>query len=323
MTNKILITDIDNLIGKRLVSTFSMKDYQITCFTRDSRKTASEFPDLELNLIELDITDIKALKTKLEKLTPELIINLNLNRIKKKINSLQTILDAVEQLILCAIKNKARFIQVMPIISPTKKTNFRSDLQNSKNTVRFDSYFEYVTFEINRIIMKYILYNLDAIVIKYMTLYGDFRDNLIWEIAIMIKRNQLFLSTSENQLQLCYLEDLIDIIKKTSEGDYNCGATVIASDLKPVSIYELADKIHQFLKATPFPESKIKKERFYQFYLKIMKFFRPEFNLPYLLEDTSVSIKEDQPANTVIVRKSATINVLKQLLPFLIKKLGD
>lgn len=254
----ILITGITGFIGRETVNQISTKKHEITALIRPN--TAShrlEGIDSDVRLVEIDLANTRSLKAYLAENSFDAILHIGAIRGGRKYSK-QTYykvnVDATEQLMINAQQNKSKFIfcssvGVFGAIPPQVPANNKTERQP-------DTYYHYTKIYAEKLLQKYVLYNLNAAIVRPSITYGVGDYGFPYTLIKLIDKKMLFLPNKTVSIHLANVELVTSAFLKLLDMDYKPGSAYNVADKNPVSLQDLADFINQELHNKSYPRNR-------------------------------------------------------------------
>ena len=278
MPKKILITGISGFIGKHVARQLLQNKYDLTAIIRPKTdfKRVDEFRDRVI-FEEIDLTDIVTLRTYLETSFFDAIIHIGALRNGRNFSKndfFKANVDATEQLIINANKNKSRFIfcssvGVFGAIPRELPANNNTPRQN-------DGFYHYTKIRAEALIQKYVLYGLRAVIIRPSITYGVGDFGFPYKLTKLTDKNLLFLPDKKVLIHLTNVELLAQAFHRLLEFEFVSGSAYIIADKNPVDLKELADFISNEITGKPYPEKRIISRKYFELAEKIARFLKNE-----------------------------------------------
>jgi nucleoside-diphosphate-sugar epimerase len=275
---KILLTGLTGFIGRNVAESLLGKKYEIDAIVRPetAEKRVEAFQD-SINIIQLDLTNIPALRNFLDSRKYDVILHIGAIRGGRKFSQKQYYkvnVEVVEQLVAHAVEHSEKLIfcssvgifGAIPLELPA--TNL-SPRQN-------DNYYHYTKNRAEDIIQKYVLRGLNAVIIRPSITYGPQDYGFPYMLTKLIDKHLFFLPTKPVAIHLTNIELLKESFKQSVEMDIPSGSEFIIADRKSVLLADLADFIHQELHQKPFPISHFINEKYFNFGKAIAKRIKSE-----------------------------------------------
>lgn len=244
MSRKILITGAAGFIGKHIAQGLGSRKYELFLMVRPgtSGRLGSLIDNAEI--LEADLRNIKKLKELLNEYKFTDIIHTGAIRNRQGTpfdDYLKANIQATEQLILHAMKNNARFIYFSSVgIFGTVP----EELPPSEHSKRQpDNNYHYSKIESERLINKYILYGLNAVIIRPTITYGPGDTGFPYLLIDMIKKGKMFIPSPAPMIHLGNVELLVQAVQRILESEIKSGTVYNIGDSKAVNLQELADFI--------------------------------------------------------------------------------
>ena len=278
MPKKILITGISGFIGRHVARQILQSKHELTAIIRPQTnlKRVEEFQE-KVNFVEIDLTDISSLRNFLDENSFDAIVHIGALRNGRKFSKndfFKANVDATEQLIINANRNKSRFIfcssvGVFGAIPRELPANNNTPRQN-------DGFYHYTKIRAEALIQKYVLYGLQAVIVRPSITYGIGDYGFPFKLTKLTDKNLLFLPNKKVLIHLTNVELLAQAFHRLLEFEFTAGAAYIVADKNPVDLKELADFISNELKNKPYSNKRIIDEKYFRFAKKIARFFKRE-----------------------------------------------
>jgi nucleoside-diphosphate-sugar epimerase len=279
MSKKILITGVSGFIGRNVTRLLlRKKGLELSGLIRPGTD-ASRFEEFgnKVQLHEVDLADIKALRTFLENNTFEQIFHIGALRGGRKFSN-QTYFDAnvnaTEQIALSAKKNNSELIfcssvgvfGAIPLELPANNFTKRQE----------DNYYHFTKIRAEAIIQKLVLYGLKAVIIRPAITYGEGDFGFPFTLTKLVDKKMMFLPDRDVIIHLTNIEHLAGVFEKLTDHDFKTGAAFNVADAEPVKLINLVNFISNELFGKPYPKSKIIDYRFFERAENIARFFKSE-----------------------------------------------
>jgi len=278
MPKKILITGISGFIGRHATRQILQSKYEITAIVRPKTdlKRVEEFQE-KVKFVELDLTDIPSLRNFLADNSFDIILHIGALRGGRKFSKddyFKANVDATEQLIINAEKNKSRFIfcssvGVFGAIPRELPAGKETPHQN-------DNYYHFTKNRAEALLQKYVLYGLQAVIVRPAISYGIGDFGFPFTLTKLIDKNLLFLPDRKVLIHLTNVELLAQTFNRLLEYDFISGTAYNVADANPIDLKELADFISKELKNKPYSHKKIISEKYFEIAEKIARFMKNE-----------------------------------------------
>ncbi|MCF7858540.1 MAG: NAD-dependent epimerase/dehydratase family protein [Candidatus Cloacimonetes bacterium] len=276
MTNKILITGISGFMGRNVLKQLLMNNDSVTAIIRPGTDPA-RIKDFEnkVTLEEIDLTDISLLKKYLETNSFKIIIHLGAIRGGRKFSNndyYNANTNATEQLAINAKRNNSKFIfcssvgifGAIPLELPANNFTERQD----------DNYYHFTKNKAEAIIQKYVLYGLNAAIIRPSITYGPGDHGFPYTLTKLIDKGLLYLPDQDIIIHIANINLIIQAIIKLMEIDFSPGVCYNIADRIPVELQDLADFINKELKGKPYSVKKRIDIKYFRYGEKIAEFFK-------------------------------------------------
>ncbi len=278
MSKNILITGISGFIGKHVTRELLSKKYDLTAIIRPETKPEriSEFKN-QVNFVEIDLTDIDGLRSYLEEHSFEAIIHIGAIRGGRKFSKNEYFdanVNATEQLIINAQNNNSRFIfcssvGVFGAIPGELPANNSTPKKN-------DNYYHYTKIQSEALIQRYVLYDLNAVIVRPAITYGLGDFGFPFSLVKLVDKNLMFLPNNEVIIHLTNIELLVQTFTKLIEFNYKPGMQYIVADKNPVNLHKLVNFICEELKGKTYSDKKSISEKFFKRGEKIARYLKNE-----------------------------------------------
>ncbi len=278
MSKNILITGISGFIGKHVARELLSKKYALTVIIRPETEShrIAEFKN-QVNFVEIDLTDIDGLRSYLKKNSFDTIIHIGAIRGGRKFSKKEYFdvnVNATEQLIINAQTNNTRFIfcssvGVFGAIPDELPANNSTPKKN-------DNYYHYTKIQSEALIQKYVLYDLNAVIVRPAITYGLGDFGFPFTLVKLVDKNLMFLPNNEVIIHFTNVELLAQAFTKLVEFNYKPGMQYIVADKNPVSLDELVNFISKELKDKPYSDKKSISKKFFERGERIARYFKNE-----------------------------------------------
>jgi len=278
MSKNILITGVSGFIGKHVARELLLKKYDLTAIIRPETKPEriSEFNN-HVNFVEIDLTDIDGLRSYLKEHSFDTIIHIGAIRGGRKFSKKEYFdanVNASEQLIINAQINNSRFIFCSSVgvfgAIPNELPANNSTLKKN------DNYYHYTKIQSEALIQKYVLYDLNAVIVRPAITYGLGDFGFPFSLVKLVDKNLMFLPNNEVIIHLTNIELLVQTFTKLVEFNYKPGTQYIVADKNPVNLHELVNFICKELKGKTYSDKKSISEKFFKRGEKIARYLKNE-----------------------------------------------
>ncbi len=275
---KILITGATGFIGRNVLKELYQKKNDITAIvrTKTPEKKLLKIKD-KVNLVEIDLADIKRLKEYLSKNSFDLIMHIGALRGGRKFDKktfIKVNIDATEQLLLNAKENSSKFIFCSSVgvfgAIPSELPANELTPRNPDNTYHFTK------IESEKLIQKYSLRGVKAYIVRPAITYGKGDYGFPFTLVKLIDKKMLPISLKRTKIHLTNVELLASAFKKLSESDFPTGSTFIVADYEPVDFWDLVDFISNKINNSNYPVSRFIHPKYFDWGERISKFFHSE-----------------------------------------------
>ncbi|MEA1973819.1 MAG: NAD(P)-dependent oxidoreductase, partial [Candidatus Cloacimonadota bacterium] len=191
----LLLTGATGFIGKHVLQELLQKTkYKITVMIRpDTKSRLNDFMD-EVDIVEIDLTNIYKLRSYLSENIFEKIIHIGAIRGGRKYSKTDYFtanVKATEQIALAAKEANSRLVFCSSVgVFGAIPLELPANNQTQKQT---DNYYHYTKIEAEKIIQKQVLYGLDAIIIRPAITYGVGDYGFPYTLTKMIDKKILFM----------------------------------------------------------------------------------------------------------------------------------
>ncbi|NQV19598.1 MAG: NAD(P)-dependent oxidoreductase [Armatimonadetes bacterium] len=278
MSKNILITGVSGFIGKHVARELLLKKYDLTVMIRPKTepKRISEFKN-HVNFVEIDLTDIDGLRSYLKEHSFDTILHIGAIRGGRKFSKKKYFdanVNATEQLIINAQTNNSRFIFCSSVgvfgAIPDELPANNSTLKKN------DNYYHYTKIQSEALIQKYVLYDLNAVIVRPAITYGSGDFGFPFTLVKLVDKNLMFLPNNETIIHLTNIELLVMAFTKLIEFNYKPGIQYIVADKNPVNLHELVNFICKELKNKTYSDKKSISEKFFKHGEKIARCLKNE-----------------------------------------------
>ena len=278
MNKNILLTGISGFIGKHVARELLSKKYDLTVIIRPETEPhrISEFNN-QVNFVEIDLTDIEGLRLYLKEHSFDVIVHIGAIRGGRKFSKKEYFdanVNATEQLIINAQTNNSRFIFCSSVgvfgAIPDELPANNSTLKKN------DNYYHYTKIQSEALIQKYVLYDLNAVIVRPAITYGSGDFGFPFTLVKLVDKNLMFLPNNEVIIHLTNIELLVQAFTKLVEFNYKSGRQYIVADRNPVNLHELVNFICKELKNKTYSDKKSISEKYFQRGEKIARYLKNE-----------------------------------------------
>lgn len=278
MKKRILFTGITGFIGRNTVQHFIKRKYDITAIIRPKTdpKRIKEFEDL-VDFVEIDLTDTKKLKEYLENVSFDQIIHIGALRGGRKFTNDEFYaanVKSTEQFILNAQKNKSKFVfcSSVGVFGAIPKEVPANDLTERND----DNYYHFTKNQAEKLIQKYVLYGLDAVIIRPAITYGEGDFGFPYTLIKLVDKGFMFYPKSSVKIHMTNITTLSNAFLKASDKNIKSGTAYIVADKSPVELKDLINFINMTLKNKPYPKNRQISLSYFNTGEKIAQFFKSE-----------------------------------------------
>jgi nucleoside-diphosphate-sugar epimerase len=281
MQKTLLITGITGLIGRSVLDELISGKYgfQISAMVRpgtiDSRLNI-QHPSL--NLVFLDLSDIKGLYSHLAETKYDNIIHIGAlrgGRSSSREIYYKTNIEATEQLVEAALLNKSRFIYCSSVgvfgAIPEELP------ANNECPYKEDNYYHYTKIQCEKFINRAILKGLDAVIIRPSITYGKGDRGFPYQLVRLV-RNRIFLNSNKHiWMHLCNIDTIKTAFVNLVTTKTNItGKSYNIADVEPVQQKELVSFIYRQAYNKNYPEYLRIDNRILVFGEKVARFLHNE-----------------------------------------------
>ena len=278
MSKKILITGISGFIGRNVLRLLIQKKHEITAIVRPNTNPVriEEFEN-QIEIVEIDLTDIKKLRDYLEKNSFETIIHIGAIRGGRKFSKsdyFDANVNATEQLAINAKSNNSKLIfcssvgvfGVIPLELPANNFTKRQP----------DNYYHLTKIRAESIIQKYILYGLKAAIIRPSITYGIGDYGFPYTLMKLVDKRLIFLPDRDVIIHLASVDLVSQAFVKLIETEFKPGVAYNVADKEPVELHELVNFINTELKGKSYSNKRSIDIKYFKYGEKIARFFKNE-----------------------------------------------
>jgi len=278
MTDKILITGSSGFIGRNVLRTLISCYDGITAIIRPGTniKRIEEFVN-KVNFVEIDLADIPTLLAFLNENSFETIIHIGAvrgGRRSSRSDYFKANVDATEQLLLNANDINSKFIYcssvgvfgAIPLELPANNFTKKQD----------DNYYHFTKIRAEALIQKYVLYGLNAAIIRPSITYGINDFGFPYTLTKLIDKKLLFLPDQDVIIHLASIDVITQAFNKLIDMTFKPGVCYNIADSKPVELHKLANFINEELKGKPYSSNHNIDIRYFEKGEKISKFIKSE-----------------------------------------------
>ncbi len=257
MSKSILITGISGFIGRNVAAAL-LKKNTLTALIRpgtDPRRIA-QFKD-SVTFVPIDLTDIPALTAYLQDASFDAIVHIGALRGGRKYprsTFFDANVNATEQLAIHAKETGAQllFCSSVGVFGAIPKELPAS----SKSPRQQDNYYHFTKIQAEKIIQNYVLYGLNAAIIRPAITYGPGDRGFPYTLTKLVDKKLLVLPKTDVIIHLTNVELLAEAFVKLVDNPSPPGSEFIIADNHPVSLKKLADFINQELRGKEYPASR-------------------------------------------------------------------
>ncbi len=324
MKKRILFTGITGFIGRNTIHNFIKRKYDITAIIRPATNPIriKEFQGI-VNFVEIDLGDTHKLKQYLDNESFDQIIHIGALRGGRKFTNEEFFaanVKATEQLIINAQKNKSKFIfcSSVGVFGAIPNELPANDLTERNE----DNYYHFTKNQAEKLIQKYVLYGLDAVIIRPAITYGEGDYGFPYTLIKLVDKGLMFYPKGSVKIHMTNINTLSNAFLKASDKNIKSGTAFIVADKTPVELKDLVNFISQNLKNKPYPKNREISLSFFRTGERIAKFLKNELWISRFqlisrswYYDVSKSIKElDLNSSNTIPAFKMVIEWYKSLL---------
>lgn len=279
MNKKILITGITGFIGRHVARLLlQKKGLEIVALIRPKTDKAriAEF-DGQVQLHEIDLTDISGLRGFLKKNSFQQIIHIGALRGGRRYPHkayFDANVNATEQIALSAKANDSELVfcssvgifGAIPLELPAN--NFTKKQE--------DNYYHFTKIRAEAIIQKQVLYGLKAVIIRPAITYGKGDYGFPFTLTRLVHKKLMFLPDRDVMIHLTNVEQLANVFAKLNDHHFKPGAAFNVADAQPVKLHDLVNFISNELVGKPYPKSRTIDYRIFEKAEKMARFFKNE-----------------------------------------------
>ncbi len=276
--NRVLITGATGFVGRQVATRLFPRKLDLVGIVRPGT-SAKRLEALKghMEIVEIDLSDIPALKKFLQDSTFDAILHIGAirggrNFPKKKYYAANVL--ATEQLIDAAFRTKARFVfcssvGVFGAIPNELPANDQTERQN-------DGYYHYTKIEAEALVQKMALEGLDGYIVRPSITYGPGDYGFPYTLTKLVDKKLLFLPKRSVRIHLTDVNVLADVFVKTLDTEMTPGSAFIVADRHPVSLLELVDEISERLHGKPYPRNRLISKRWFELGERIALLFKSD-----------------------------------------------
>lgn len=274
----ILLTGITGLIG-RSVAKKLYQNYHITAIIRP-QTNKKRYQDFEgkIKFVEIDLTDIKKLRSFLDKNSFDFILHIGALRGGRKFSREdyhKANVFSTEQLVLNAIKNNSKLLfcssvgvfGAIPLELPANNLTPRQE----------DNYYHKTKIISEAIIQKYVLAGkLNAYILRPAITYGPGDYGFPYTLIKLIDKKLLVYPDKHFRIHMTHIDLITDAFNKALESECPSGKQWIIADEVPVLFSSLVDFISDKIHHKPYPKNRCIDSFWFDLGIKISRFFKNE-----------------------------------------------
>lgn len=261
---KILLTGATGFIGRNILQELLKEKKEITVIIRPG--TSEKLINNEdVEIIEIDLTDILRLKKYLSENKFDCIYHIGAIRGGRKFSQKKYFdanVKATEQLAIAALENGSKLVfcssvGIFGAIPNELPANNFTETQT-------DNFYHYTKIEAEKIIQKYVLSGLNAVIIRPAITYGIGDYGFPFTLTKLVEKKMLFLPNKTVRIHLTNVEILVEAFIKAMTSEIKPGSAFNVADSKPVQLSELADFISKNIHEKGYPKSRIIDEKYFR-----------------------------------------------------------
>ncbi len=274
----ILLTGITGFIGKNVAKRL-YQNYQITAIVRPSTAVNRlSFFENKVKFVEIDLTDIKTLKTFLDKNKFDYIVHIGALRGGRKFSKEdyhKANVFSTEQLVLNAMKNDSKLLfcssvgvfGAIPLELPANNLSPRQE----------DNYYHKTKIISEAIIQKYVLSGkLNAYILRPAIVYGSGDFGFPYTLIKLIEKKLLVFPNKPFRIHMTHIELITDAFVKALESECISGKQWIIADEVPVLFSNLVDFISNKIHHKDYPRNRRIEPFWFELGIKVSRFFKNE-----------------------------------------------
>ncbi|MCF7919455.1 MAG: NAD(P)-dependent oxidoreductase [Candidatus Cloacimonetes bacterium] len=254
MSKKILITGAAGFIGRLVTHALSTRKYDLFLLVRPGTNPKKLGAVSEkIVILEVDLRDIKKLRETINLYRFDTIIHIGAIRNRGRTSAddyFKANVQSTEQLAIRALETQAKFIYFSSVgVFGNIPENTPADNQSRKIG---DNLYHESKIQSEKLINKYVLYGLNAVIIRPTITYGTGDYGFPYGLINLINKGLLILPRPMPDIHLCNVEQLVQATQRLVELDYKPGVTYNIGDRHPVNLLDLVDFISNELHEKSF-----------------------------------------------------------------------
>jgi nucleoside-diphosphate-sugar epimerase len=278
MKKRILFTGISGFIGRNTVYHFIKRKYDITAIIRPKTnpERIKEFETI-VRFVEIDLTDTEKLRKFLENESFDQIIHIGALRGGRNYSNedfYAANVKSTEQFILNAQKNNSKFIfcSSVGVFGAIPKELPANELTERNE----DNYYHFTKNQAEKLIQKYVLYGLNAIIIRPAITYGEGDYGFPYTLIKLVDKGLMIYPQKTIKIHMTNINTLSNAFLKASDRDIKSGTSYIVADKSPIELKDLIDFISMTLKNKKYPNNRQISLSFFRIGEKIAQFLKNE-----------------------------------------------
>jgi nucleoside-diphosphate-sugar epimerase len=265
MSKKILITGISGFIGKHTARlALESKKAEITGMIRPGTNPSrvNEFNE-KIKFAEIDLTDIPTLRNYLKDNNFDVIIHIGALRGGRKNSNHDFLLanvNSTEQFIINAQQNNSKLIFCSSV---GVFGAIPSELPANNHTKRReDNYYHKTKIYAENLIQKYVLYGLNAAVIRPAITYGIGDYGFPFTLTKLVEKKLMFYPNHPVHIHLTNINLLAQSFIRLADNNFKTGVQYNIADKEPVKLSELVNFISNELHGCDYSRKPVPQKYF-------------------------------------------------------------
>ncbi|NOX36445.1 MAG: NAD(P)-dependent oxidoreductase [Calditrichaeota bacterium] len=252
---KVLVTGVSGFIGRHVAERLVNGAHELVGIVRPGtapERIAALRDRMELEAV--DLGDLDALRQFLSRHRFEVILHIGALRGARPFprEVYQTVnVEATRVLLQHALAQQARFIFCSSVgVFGAIPRSLPADDATPRQP---DTFYHFTKIEAERWVLEFVKQGLEAVIVRPSITYGEGDYGFPYTLVRLVDRRMLLLPFREVYIHLTHVAFLVQVFEKLVTHPIKPGAAYIVADKSPVSLWELADFIHQELHGKPYP----------------------------------------------------------------------